>query len=234
MKITSEQLDRKIYEGVKKSLEGIGGKWKGGKVGGFVFAHDPTELLESVQSGEKRNLKKEYQFFPTPAAIADRLVELAELAEGMSILEPSAGDGAIVDAIQRKMPDHTVYVCEINPIHAKLLQAKKWVQLVADDFMSLWEYAGARKYHRIIANPPFSKNQDIDHVLRMYEHLKAGGRLVSIVSNHWRESTNRKETEFREWLATKKHTQVELPMGTFKESGTSIATTILVIDRLLA
>src|SRR5207253_4915938 len=36
------------------------------------------------------------QLFPTPATLAARLVELAEIHEGHSILEPSAGTGALV------------------------------------------------------------------------------------------------------------------------------------------
>jgi hypothetical protein len=57
----------------------IGGKWKGGKVFGFVFATDPTELLDQIANGEKRNLKKEFQFFATPEKLADELVYLADL-----------------------------------------------------------------------------------------------------------------------------------------------------------
>ena len=62
VKLPNVQLDRKLYQEVAKSLELIGGKWKGGKVFGFVFATDPTDLLNQISNGEKRNLKKEFQF----------------------------------------------------------------------------------------------------------------------------------------------------------------------------
>jgi hypothetical protein len=76
IKLPDVQLERKLYLDVAKALELIGGKWKGGKVGAFVFPHDPAELLEQIANGENRNLKKEYQFFETPAVLADELVEL--------------------------------------------------------------------------------------------------------------------------------------------------------------
>ena len=55
VKLPDVQLDRKVYLEVKKALELIGGKWKGGKVFGFVFSSDPTELLEQITNGENRN-----------------------------------------------------------------------------------------------------------------------------------------------------------------------------------
>ena len=44
IKLPQGQLDRQQYLEVKKKLELIGGKWKGGKVMGFVFEEDPTDL----------------------------------------------------------------------------------------------------------------------------------------------------------------------------------------------
>ena len=54
---------------------------------------------------------------------------------------------------------------------------------MGDDFLNPSEWATAFKYDRIIANPPFTKNQDIDHVMQMWNFLKPGGRIVSIMSN---------------------------------------------------
>lgn len=227
VRITGQQLDRKVYDGVKKALEGIGGQWKGGKVGGFVFPADPTELVAQLKGGERRNLKKEYQFFPTPDALADRLVALAQISDGMDILEPSAGDGAIVRAIHRVFPQFLVDVCEINPTQWEVLAKMKNVIPVAQDFLTIGEW----KWDRIVANPPFSKNQDIDHVLSMWDRLRRGGRIVSVVSTHWETSTNKKETAFREWLKKVDARKIDIPAGTFKESGTNIATKILIIDK---
>jgi len=74
VKLPNIQLDRKDYQEVARALELIGGKWKGGKIMGFVFITNPSELLIQISNGEKRNLKKEFQFFATPEKLADKLV----------------------------------------------------------------------------------------------------------------------------------------------------------------
>ena len=58
VKLPEIELDRKVYTGVKKKLEGIGGKWNR-SAKGFVFPTDPSALLGRVQSGENVNLKKD-------------------------------------------------------------------------------------------------------------------------------------------------------------------------------
>ncbi len=222
-------LDRKLYLEVAKSLELIGGKWKGNKIMGFVFPTDPTELLNQIAGGDKRNLKKEFQFFGTPDALADELVILANIQKEHTVLEPSAGQGAIIKAIQRHLPKSVDY-CELMPINQTFLNKIPFTTMVCEDFLNI-PFNCTNFYDRIIANPPFNKNQDIDHVRKMYEVLKIGGRLVSITSTHWQSSSNKKETEFRNWLDKVEAVIQEVPAGTFKESGTNIKTCILIIDK---
>lgn len=240
-----EQLDRKLYVEVAKALELIGGKWNR-KATGFVFPHNPTELLAQIANGEKRNLKKEFQFFGTPAPLADKLVEMAEIKDGMTILEPSAGQGAIIKAIYKAFPritkDHndkpcvTVDYCELmetnNTILSEILSKDKtWecrTSFWGEDFLKM-EFRP--KYERIIANPPFAKNQDIDHIRKMYECLKTGGILVSICSLHYRLSSNKKETDFRIWLQEVNAEIIQIDRGAFKESGTTVGGVIIKIQK---
>lgn len=64
VKLPDVQLERKLYVDVAKSMELIGGKWKGGKVLGFVFPNDPTKLLDSLKEySPEKNLKKDFQYF---------------------------------------------------------------------------------------------------------------------------------------------------------------------------
>lgn len=227
VKLPEGQLERNVYTEVKKNLELIGGKWKGGKVAGFVFNEDPTDLLNQIANGERRNLKKEFQFFGTPDALADRLVELAEIEEFDTVLEPSAGQGAIIKAIHRKFPALTVHYYELMPVNRTILSKLHNVVDAGTDFLAADDY----EFDKIIANPPFSKNQDIDHIKEMYNSLANGGRLVSIASRHWQHSSNKKETAFREWLDQVRAEIVEVDAGEFKESGTAVATVIIVIDK---
>lgn len=223
VRLPNIQLDRNLYLEVKKSLELIGGKWKSGKVQGFVFSEDPTELLEDISNGDKRNLKKEFQFFETPFNIADKLVELAEIQNDQTnsnVLEPSAGQGAIVKAINRKFKDKVVDCYELMPINRTFLSKIDTANLVGDDFMEC-----KKKYFRIIANPPFSKNQDIDHIYKMYDCLEVGGVMVTVASKHWQFCNNKKETAFREWLCNAE--VIDIDAGEFKDSGTMIPTCII-------
>ena len=228
VKLPEGQLDRKLYMEVAKSLELIGGKWKGKPIFGFIFPSDPTELLAQISNGEKRNLKKEFQFFATPDEIADWLVSLAEIQEDDRILEPSAGQGSIVKAINRIYSSKIVYCYELMPINQTFLSKIDTVDLLGDDFLVC---NLPHNFDKIIANPPFSKNQDIYHIRKMYEILRPTGRLVSIASKHWQISSNKKESEFRDWLTEVGAEIKEIPAGAFKESGTMIQSCIIIINK---
>lgn len=221
------KLDRKIYLEVSKSLELIGGKWKGGKVMGFVFNEDPSELLKQIQGGEKRNLKKEFQFFGTPDDLADELVWDANLEFEDEILEPSAGQGAIVKAIHREIfPGKTVWGYELMPVNKTFLSKIPSFKLIGDDFLKC-----DTSFDKIIANPPFNKNQDILHIRKMYDCLRPKGRLVSMASRHWQTSNNKAETFFRGWLKEVGAEIIDIQAGRFKESGTNIATCKIIINK---
>lgn len=237
VKLPDVQLERKLYMEVANALALIGGKWKGNKVMGFVFQTDPTELLQQIAGGEKRNLQKEYQYFSTPAKLGIQMAQLADIKSGESILEPEAGQGALIDQIL-KFSDSTneIYFIEMMPTNVLILEKKYsgkenlyFIRPVDDDFLN---YQGST-FDKIIANPPFAKNQDIDHIYKMYECLKPGGRIVTIASLHWQFAKEQKCLKFREWLDYLNAETIKVDAGEFKESGTNIATCILVIDKPL-
>jgi len=227
VKLPQQQLDRKLYLEVAKALQLIGGKWKGGKIAGFVFPNDPTELLAQIANGEKRNLKKEFQFFATPDSLADNLVEMADILRGHTILEPSAGQGAIIDSINRKYPGYPVAYFELMEINQTFLRKNPTANFLGSDFLKCSDI----KFDRIIANPPFTKNQDIDHIRHMFSCLNRYGILVSIASKHWKISNNKKEKAFAKWLNDLEAEIIEIDSGTFKESGTMIEALIIKIKK---
>lgn len=229
VKLPPVQLDRKLYQDVAKSLELIGGKWKGNKIMGFVFPLCPKDLLQQISNGEKRNLKKEFQFFGTPAAIADRLVTLAGIQTGDNVLEPSAGQGAILEAIQRTYTPHRMTAIELMTVNCSILRSKGKAVIEGDFLIECKDLYNS--FDKVIANPPFSGNQDIDHIVKMYLCCKFGGRIVTIASKHWQYATENKCKQFREWLTEINAEIIEVPAGEFKESGTSIATCIIIINK---
>lgn len=228
VRLPDTQLSREDYITVKNKLELIGGKWKGGKVGGFIFQEDPTDLLAQITNGEQRNIKKEFQFFGTPSDIADRLVGLANPSEDDKILEPSAGQGAIVKSINRYCDPMEVCCYELMPLNQTFLGKISTVTLLGEDFLKC---NPSDQYDIIIANPPFSKNQDILHIRHMYACLKKEGRLVSMCSPHYIHSSGKKETEFKQWLTELGADVQEVEAGAFKESGTNIKTLIIIINK---
>jgi hypothetical protein len=156
VKLPPEQLDRKLYLEVAKQLQLIGGKWKGGKLQGFVFNEAPTDYLQKLCEGEKVNLKKEYQFFGMPPDLADRLIELAEIQTGHKILEPSAGQGAIVNAIHRCFPGIPVDCYELMELNRIFLTKLGNTTILGEDFLTSPKQP---TYDRIIANPPLQKTR---------------------------------------------------------------------------
>ena len=105
LRLPSEQLDRPVYEQVKAQLEAVGGKWKSGKTSGFVFPEttDANDVLSHLIEGKDyQQEKKDFQFYATPAAVADEVAKhLGAIPDNVKILEPSAGQGALIKAVQR-------------------------------------------------------------------------------------------------------------------------------------
>lgn len=218
------QLDRKLYVAVNKCLESIGGNWNR-KLKGHLFDHNPSyDLDEMINTGEWTNKQKEFQFFPTPKNIAMRLVSLANIKIGDVLLEPSAGDGAILDCFPKENGYVALELMEENC--RKLLQ--KGYSVIQKDFLTVEKL----DVDRIIMNPPFTKHQDVLHILHAWNILNDGGRLVSIVSESPFFREDKISVEFREWLNEWNAEVIDLDSGVFKESGTMVKTRIIVVDKV--
>ncbi len=227
VKLPNVQLDRKVYSDVKSIIEKNGGTWKGGKIQGFQFDFNPTDLFLKLQGGEQVNNKKNFQFFATPDEVVNLMLTKASIQLTDNILEPSAGQGAIVDRIVSLC--NRVDMCEFMPENRQILENKGYKnRIICEDFTKLnTDY----KYDKILANPPFTKNQDIDHVLKMYKHLKTKGRIVAIMSPTWVVGNQKKQVDFRNWLTELGASWESIEEGAFKKSGTGIKTYMVVIDK---
>jgi hypothetical protein len=97
------QLDRGTYQEIDKVLKAFGGKWNR-SARAHIFATDPRAKVQALVDGEKVvDQRKANGYFPTPEPVADQLVALADLEPGMSVLEPSAGQGALLLAAFRRV-----------------------------------------------------------------------------------------------------------------------------------
>lgn len=227
IKLPDVQLERSDYQKVKKLFESNGGKWKGGKCQGFLFdTTDVSPILSRLQGGDLTDRKKKFQFFETPMPIARRLAaRLGDVESSDKILEPSAGRGALINAVLETWPDHVIDCYELMDDNRAELAKIPNARLLGNDFME----AEVGIYDKIIANPPFTNNQDIKHVMKMWDHLADGGQMVVIMSKHWQFASDKASKDFRSFVESNDYDITELPAGSFKESGTNIESLMLVL-----
>lgn len=239
----TETLTPKEYKKVNEVLETYGGKWSR-KDKAHVWTCSPDEALKMFISGgdtetasslsieTKAEKKKSFQFFATPAAVADELVSHAEYIfpyeAPQTILEPSAGTGAIIQAVHRKWPHKIVSAYELMPENRTVLEGISDCNILGDDFL---KHDTKQKFDCIVMNPPFKSHQDIEHVKKAYDTLEDGGALISITSNHWRFASHKIDKEFKAWLEEVDAEVNDIEPGSFKDSGTMVAANFVVIRK---
>jgi hypothetical protein len=162
----------------------------------------------------------------TPRWLGEKMLDaLQVLTNNLTILEPSAGEGDLVDLLGIRYMENPVHCVELNEDKCKVLKNKGYTVYHAD-FLKL----GFEKcYDRIIAAPPFKGGIDLQHIQKMYDILNPRGILVSLTTPYWVANNEPQQVEFREWLATKEHQLIILPENTFVEKGKSVLTAILKI-----
>ncbi len=166
------------------------------------------------------------QLFPTPAPLAAEIVEMAEIEAGMTVLEPSAGTGNLLQAIREATAGEAVRTAvEIN---GKLCEQLKAQELGADihhaDFLTLNPDTFGR-FDRVVMNPPFVNAEDIKHIEHALKFLKQGGRLVAICAGGPRQA------ERLGGLARQMGGTFEnLPEGSFVASGTNVRAAVFAVN----
>ena len=209
------QLDRKLYQRVDKVLKGLGGKWNTKAKGHLFERGTPAEILAGVvESGSFVDKKKAFGFFETPRAVAQRMLEIANVKPTDTVLEPSAGRGRLVEGLPMEQnivaveldPDNVVFLAALPRCHDR----PGMMSVITGDFLD--GFFGF-KFDVVLMNPPFANNQDIRHVRKAWDCLKPGGRLVAITSPHWTFASDREATEFRDWIDTSTLRAANCPRG---------------------
>lgn len=243
LQLPPSQLDRGLYVAVNKVLAGAGGTWvRRDRV--HRFARDPRETLQlAVERGVAVNEQQLLQRFYTPIDVANRLTDALGCQQGHRLLEPSAGEGALIDTIVRRQPSvsaasdvmRAARCVEIDEVAAKVLQRKGYVVEVTD-FLKLQPTAplphrwGSASFDRIAMNPPFSGGADVAHVTHALRFLAPRGVLVAVMSLSVRTKRDKATTAFRTLLAQYRVDIEEIPAGAFHESGTEVATLLYRIE----
>lgn len=176
-----------------------------------------------------KNNREGIDYFPTPEPLGYKMVEWAGLGEGDSVLEPSAGHGAIA----RYVPKANELV-SIEPSQSLFTKLQLKAGGLGRKFLNntFENYALNNKHDVIVMNPPFGKagTLAIQHIDKAFKHLDEGGRILAIIP---RGSTDKK---FEKWYNEQKNVamraEVNLPDILFQQAGTRVACRVVVLDKI--
>ena len=176
-----------------------------------------------------KNNREGSDYFPTPEPLGYKMVEWAGLGEGDSVLEPSAGHGAIARYVPK-----TNEMVSIEPSQSLFTKLQLRAGGLGRKFMNntFENYSLNNKHDVIVMNPPFGKAGAlaIQHVDKAFKHLDEGGRIVAIIP---RGSTDKK---FDKWYNEQKNVamraEVNLPDILFQQAGTRVACRVVVLDKI--
>lgn len=159
-------------------------------------------------------VSKDLQYYPTPKDVVERVLDDIFLQGYELILEPSCGCGRIMDGIREKFPKAIVHGVEVDHERAELARSKGH-KVITANFL---ETEPTPKYDRVIMNPPFYGKHYAKHIEHAIKFLKPDGVLTSILPITARTDHGLLKGKWS-----------DLPIGSFRESGTNINTTVFTM-----
>ena len=182
----------------------------------------------SNQKLKSRN-REGVDYFPTPEPLGYKMMEWANMGEGDTVLEPSAGHGAIA----RYAPKGNQMVA-IEPSQSLFTKLQLKAGGLGRKFQNtIFEnYDISNKHDVVVMNPPFGTAgaTAIAHLGKAFKHLEEGGRVVALIP---RGSTDKK---FDKWIEGEKtavmRAEVELPDIVFEQAGTKVVCRVVVVDKI--
>lgn len=182
----------------------------------------------SNQKLNSRN-REGVDYFPTPEPLGYKMMEWANMGEGDTVLEPSAGHGAIA----RYAPKGNQMVA-IEPSQSLFTKLQLKAGGLGRKFQNtIFEnYDIGNKHDVVVMNPPFGTAgaTAIAHLGKAFKHLEEGGRVVALIP---RGSTDKK---FDKWIEGEKtavmRAEVALPDIVFEKAGTKVVCRVVVVDKI--
>lgn len=232
------QLDRRLYLRVDKVLQELGGRWDR-KARAHVFPSEARACVEdAIEAGAFRGLKDTYQWFQTPAEVAERLVDALSIPTSGSflLLEPSAGDGAILRKLAAQVPVGGLRVVanEIDKRHEAPLTAAMQLfpeaHLIWVDFLTTVP-STPPIFDFVLMNPPFSEGRAVAHVNHAMNFLRPGGRLAAVVPSGVQFRQDKAHTALRNRVLESGGSLSPLPPESFRQAGTDAATLLLTYTK---
>lgn len=190
---------------------------------------DKIKAMQETLKGGGVQTAVAHQLYPTPPDICAKMVDLAEIEPHVRVLEPSAGTGNIIKTLLgfTGFDTATTWNTELIAVERdyklteQLRRVFRATEIHLGDFLEMdGEKLGT--FDRIIMNPPFIKGEDIKHIKHALTFLKPGGRLVALCAGGPRQT--------KELQPLADHWE-ELPEGSFKEVGTGVNVSLMVINK---
>lgn len=209
--------------------QGVGGK-EFDK--GDVSENDPFDnaVLDYYTNQRlNKNNREGVDYFPTPEPLGYKMVEWANIGEGDSVLEPSAGHGAIA----RYVPQSNELVA-IEPSMSLFAKLQMKAGGLGRKFQNetFEAYHISNKHDTIVMNPPFGHAgaTAIAHIEKAFGHLEEGGRMVAIIPR------GAMDAKFVKWAESNKsvapRAYISLPDVTFQQAGTKVNCRVVVVDKI--
>lgn len=220
--LPDEQLPRQNYQAVMKVLEAQGGRWSK-KERCHLFPVDPRGIFsDALKNGKVVHVKKTRQAFFTPLPVVQSVMSYALPCAGQNVLEPSAGDGDLADAIRARGARVT---CVENHDSSIAALMRKGHEVLGVDFLALTPEGFA--FDMVIMNPPFTKGQDVAHVTHAFQFLRPGGVLFAILPCSFERNDSRAYRAF--WDLVEAHGGIieKFENHEFRSSGTDISTVLI-------
>lgn len=204
------------------------------------FERAKSYYYANQKKTSKNKAREGIDYYPTPEPIGYKMVEFADIKSGDSVLEPSAGHGAIA----RFFPEDTKNVA-IEPsselANTIRLRFNKNGRVIESTFEN---YDVHNKFNEIVMNPPYgtAAKTAMEHLEKAFNHLRDGGRIVALLPagnsmgkrlDKWlngipnAKTKAEREGEKRAVIMKK----IELPSVTFERAGTKVVTDIYIIDK---
>ena len=181
----------------------------------------PDVKPEDAKHSPGTSVSKDLQFYWSPESVVVEALEFARVpdlrewrrsdtAQQLRVLEPSCGDGRILDLVNAY--GHSAFGIEYHAGRAAAARAKGHGVLTAN----FLECPPRVEFDVVVMNPPFYGRHYLQHVRHALKFLKPGGRLVSVLpaTAHY----DHGELD-GDWL--------DLPVASFAEAGTNIPTGLL-------
>ena len=184
------------------------------------------------------------EFYPTPLALAGKMLSCIDWKRVKYILEPSAGKGDLVNAVERMVESrkysdkHSLcYELKEHPrdcfdvietdYNLRLMLRGLGLRLIDDDFLT---FTSEKRYDLILMNPPFSEGAR--HLMKAINLQKRGGQICCLLNAETIRNPYTNERKLLQQLLAEYNARIEFVKDSFKhaERKTGVEVAIIYLD----